>query len=111
MLAGGETVQLLRHTGWMVNEHRQKIPTFADPVDIPETGVDAPAVSEPRDETTRNVQWDYQLFLPPGTTVSDLDRVIVRGHECEVEQAGEALTNMFTGRLFRTEVLVRRVTR
>lgn len=111
MLAGGETVQIRRHIGWETNAHRQKVPVYAAPVDVPDTGVDAPVVSEPRDETARNVQWDYQLFFPAGWSVSDLDLVVVRGHECQVEQAGEPLTNMFTGSMFRTEVLVRRVTR
>lgn len=108
-MLGGETVF---HEAWIrddKNSHGQKRPVHAAPVRIDDTGVDIPDVSEPRDGTTRNVRYDYRLFLPPGTTIRDKDRVTVRGHVCEVEEAGEPLSNMFTATVFRTEVTVRRV--
>ena len=108
-MLGGETVF---HEPWIRDEknaHGQKLPVYAAPVRVDDTGVDVPDVSEPRDGTTRNVRYDYRLFLPPGTTIRDKDRVTVRGHVCEVEEAGEPLPNMFTGMVFRTEVTVRRV--
>lgn len=108
-MLGGETVI---HEPWLrdgKNAHGQKIPVYDDPVRVDDTGVDVPDVSEPRDGTTRNVRYDYRLYLPPGTTIRDKDRITVRGHVCEVEEAGEPLPQMFTGSLFRTEVTVRRV--
>ncbi|MGQ4531851.1 hypothetical protein ACUIAC_01030 [Dermabacteraceae bacterium P13138] len=111
MLLGGETVSLERFESEATNEHGIKSPRWAAPVEIQGVGVDIPDVSEPRDGVTRNVRFDYRLYFPPGTTVGDRDRVTVRGHRCQVEQAGEPLPNMFTATVFRTEVLVRRVTR
>lgn len=108
-MLGSETVI---HEPWVrdeKNSHGQKLPVYGTPVTIADTGVDVPDVSEPRAGTTSNVRYDYRLFLPPGTTIRDKDRVTVRGHVCDVEEAGEPLPNMFTATVFRTEVTVRRV--
>lgn len=106
----GETVVLKRYAGSTRNAHGQKVASYAAPEAVHDVGVDAPVVSEPRDGTTQNVRFDYLLFFPPGTTVGSRDIVVVRGHECAVEQAGEPLANFFTGDVFHTEVTVRRVT-
>lgn len=106
----GETVTVQRFAGATRNAHGQSVASYAPAETVSGVGVDIPDVSEPRDGTTANVRFDYRLFFPPGMTISSRDRVTVRGHECEVEQAGEPLPNFFTGSMFRTEVTVRRVT-
>lgn len=109
-MLGGETVILEPWVRDEKNAHGQKVPVYASPVSIPDTGVDVPDSSEPRDGITENARWDYRLYLPAGTTVAAKDRLTVRGHSCAVEEPGEPIIHMFTAAAFRTEVLARRVT-
>ncbi|WP_058234121.1 hypothetical protein [Devriesea agamarum] len=104
-----ETVTIIRHAGTTKNARGQLIDTWGPQVAVTGVGVDIPDTSEPRDGITLNVRYDYRLYFPPGTTISARDKLIVRGHECAVEEPGEPLVNMFTVRPFRTEVLARRV--
>lgn len=108
-MLGGEIVHVERWIRDDRNSLGQMKPLYGPPEPIPDTGVDVPDTSEPRDGATANESWDYRLFLPHGTTIAAKDKVTVRGHVCAVEQPGEPIVHMFTGAAFRTEVTVRRV--
>lgn len=76
--------------------------------DLENVGVDMGATYEPRDGTVERTVADLTLFLPSGFECDAKDHFVVRGSEYQVEGAVNRLTNMFTGKSFHTEVLLRR---
>lgn len=108
-LGAGETVYHRRFLGEATNEDGHRGPEWAEPTSVEGVGIDQPTSLEPRDPAAaETARIDLRLYLPPGFTCGHRDRFTVRGQEYEAEGVGEALPNIFTGLVFRTEVNLRR---
>lgn len=104
----GETVFHLPFLGQVKDADGHRKDTWGAPAPVPDTGVDVPGVTEPRDGLAVVSEIDLVLFAPPGFTCGQRDRFEVRGKTYEVEGVTEPITNFFTGTAFRTEVKLRR---
>lgn len=101
----GETVQHIAYVGVTKDDDGYQTTGYADPVEIPNVGVDySEDAEEPRDGTTQNYQQGVLLFLPPGFTSNTKDIFVVRGKKYEAVGPGIGLRNIFTGDLYNTEV-------